>query len=88
MRGVLRGVGHHQRQVLPDVLHDGDLLLMMGAGDIGYIAHRIATDGFAGNSPTTSSQICIASSLVMYCMNLTAASYFSPSALVVIALTQ
>ena len=35
--------------VLPDVLHDGDLLLMMGAGDIGYIAHRIATDGFAGS---------------------------------------
>ena len=35
--------------VLPDVLQDGDLLLMMGAGDIGYIAHRIATDGFAGS---------------------------------------
>ena len=34
------------RHVLPDVLQDGDLLLMMGAGDIGYIAHQIASDGF------------------------------------------
>ena len=33
--------------VLPDVLHDGDLLLMMGAGDISYVAHRIASEGFA-----------------------------------------
>ncbi|ARO69759.1 UDP-N-acetylmuramate--L-alanine ligase [Xylella fastidiosa subsp. pauca] len=33
-------------EVLPDVLHDGDLLLMMGAGDIGSIAQRIAHDGF------------------------------------------
>jgi UDP-N-acetylmuramate--alanine ligase len=32
--------------VLPDVLQDGDLLLMMGAGDIGYVAHQIAADGF------------------------------------------
>src|SRR5690606_20544742 len=34
-------------QVLPDVLRDGDLLLMMGAGDIGYVAQQIATEGFA-----------------------------------------
>ncbi|HHW4680312.1 MAG TPA: UDP-N-acetylmuramate--L-alanine ligase [Xylella taiwanensis] len=33
-------------EVLPDVLQDDDLLLMMGAGDIGYIAQRIAHDGF------------------------------------------
>jgi len=32
--------------VLPDVLQDGDLLLMMGAGDIGYIAQQIAGEGF------------------------------------------
>jgi len=32
--------------VLPDVLHDGDLLLMMGAGDIGHAAQQLARDGF------------------------------------------
>lgn len=35
------------RDVLPDVLRDGDLLLMMGAGDIGAAAQQIAADGFA-----------------------------------------
>lgn len=34
-------------QVLPDVLNDGDLLLMMGAGDIGHAAQQIAAKGFA-----------------------------------------
>ncbi|GAB3348740.1 UDP-N-acetylmuramate--L-alanine ligase [Lysobacter tyrosinilyticus] len=34
--------------VLPDVLNDGDLLLMMGAGDIGHAAQQIASNGFAG----------------------------------------
>lgn len=33
--------------VLPDVLADGDLLLMMGAGDIGAVAQQIAAQGFA-----------------------------------------
>lgn len=33
-------------QVLPDVLRDGDLLLMMGAGDIGHAAQQIAAHGF------------------------------------------
>jgi UDP-N-acetylmuramate--alanine ligase len=32
--------------VLPDVLNDGDLLLMMGAGDIGHAAQQIAAHGF------------------------------------------
>jgi UDP-N-acetylmuramate--alanine ligase len=32
--------------VLPDVLQDGDLLLMMGAGDIGHVAQHIASQGF------------------------------------------
>ncbi|AKK68865.1 UDP-N-acetylmuramate--L-alanine ligase [Xanthomonas translucens] len=36
--------------VLPDVLQDGDLLLMMGAGDIGYVAQHIAQDGFVGGA--------------------------------------
>lgn len=36
--------------VLPDVLQDGDLLLMMGAGDIGAIASDIANKGFEGAS--------------------------------------
>ena len=34
--------------LLPDVLQDGDLLLMMGAGDIGYVASEIAAKGFEG----------------------------------------
>ena len=34
--------------VLPDVLQDGDLLLLMGAGDIGHAAQQIATQGFEG----------------------------------------
>ena len=36
--------------VLPDVLNDGDLLLMMGAGDIGYAAQQIAANGFNGSN--------------------------------------
>jgi UDP-N-acetylmuramate--alanine ligase len=32
--------------VLPDVLQDGDLLLLMGAGDIGHAAQQLATQGF------------------------------------------
>ena len=36
--------------VLPDVLHDGDLLLVMGAGDIGAVAGEIAAKGFEGAS--------------------------------------
>ncbi|KLJ02344.1 UDP-N-acetylmuramate--L-alanine ligase [Luteimonas sp. FCS-9] len=32
--------------VLPDVLRDGDLLLMMGAGDIGATVQRLVQDGF------------------------------------------
>ena len=32
--------------VLPDVLQDGDLLLLMGAGDIGYVAQHISSHGF------------------------------------------
>ncbi|MEO6170608.1 MAG: cyanophycin synthetase, partial [Lysobacter sp.] len=35
--------------VLADVLEDGDLLLLMGAGDIGQAAQQIAANGF----PTT-----------------------------------
>jgi UDP-N-acetylmuramate--alanine ligase len=35
--------------VLPDVLRDGDLLLLMGAGDIGQAAQRIAKHGFGGS---------------------------------------
>ena len=34
--------------VLSDILNDGDLLLMMGAGDIGHAAQQIATQGFEG----------------------------------------
>lgn len=36
--------------VLADVLVDGDLLLMMGAGDIGQAAQSLATNGFADNA--------------------------------------
>ena len=34
--------------VLPDVLQDGDLLLLMGAGDIGHVGHDIVAHGFEG----------------------------------------
>ena len=34
--------------VLPDLLQDGDLLLVMGAGDIGHVAGQIASNGFKG----------------------------------------
>jgi len=45
--GVVVGQVAELGTVLPDVLQDGDLLLMMGAGDIGYVAQHIAQDGFA-----------------------------------------
>ena len=32
--------------LLPDILQDGDLLLMMGAGDIGHAAQQLAANGF------------------------------------------
>ena len=51
-------------------------------------ASTSATDGLAGNSPTMSSQTCIASSEVRYCMNLLAAASFSPLALELMPLTQ
>ncbi|RMH94235.1 UDP-N-acetylmuramate--L-alanine ligase [Lysobacter pythonis] len=35
------------REVLPDVLRDGDLLLVMGAGDIGAAAQQLAAEGLA-----------------------------------------
>ncbi len=35
--------------VLPDVLQDGDLLLLMGAGDIGHVAQDLIAHGFEGN---------------------------------------
>jgi len=38
--------------VLPDVLQDGDLLLLMGAGDIGHMSQHIATHGFAAKDAT------------------------------------
>jgi len=36
--------------VLADVLQDGDLLLLMGAGDIGHAAQQLAMHGFEGVS--------------------------------------
>jgi UDP-N-acetylmuramate--alanine ligase len=35
------------RAVLPDILQDGDLVLLMGAGDIGHAAQQLAEQGFA-----------------------------------------
>ena len=37
-------------EVLPDILQDGDLLLVMGAGDIGAAAQQLAANGFGGRS--------------------------------------
>jgi len=45
---VVVGSAAELRDVLPDLLADGDLLLMMGAGDIGHAAQRLAGEGFAG----------------------------------------
>ena len=43
---------HNEEEVLPrvlaDVLADGDLLLVMGAGDIGGVAAELATNGIHG----------------------------------------
>jgi len=39
---VVVGLATELAQVLPDILIDGDLLLMMGAGDIGHAAQQIA----------------------------------------------
>jgi len=33
-------------EVLPDILRDGDLLLVMGAGDISHTAQDLAEGGF------------------------------------------
>jgi UDP-N-acetylmuramate--alanine ligase len=45
---VLVGAAKELPVVLPDVLRDGDLLLLMGAGDIGHVAGDIGTNGFSG----------------------------------------
>ena len=45
---VLAGSARDLPALLPDVLQDGDLLLLMGAGDIGYVAAEIAAKGFDG----------------------------------------
>jgi len=42
---VVNGPGE-LREVLPDILEDGDLLLVMGAGDIGHAAQALAAEGF------------------------------------------
>jgi len=47
---VVVGSARELPGVLPDVLHDGDLLLVMGAGDIGHVANDIANRGFEGAS--------------------------------------
>ena len=43
---VVVGSAGELAAVLPDVLRDGDLLLMMGAGDIGAAAQALAAQGF------------------------------------------
>ncbi|HET8818523.1 MAG TPA: UDP-N-acetylmuramate--L-alanine ligase [Xanthomonadaceae bacterium] len=45
---VVVGSAAELAAVLPDVLVDDDLLLMMGAGDIGQAAQQVARNGFAG----------------------------------------
>jgi UDP-N-acetylmuramate--alanine ligase len=49
---VVVGGAQELRGMLSDILRDGDLLLMMGAGDIGYAAQQIAADGFGGERAT------------------------------------
>lgn len=43
---VVTGSAGDLASLLPDVLQDGDLLLLMGAGDIGYAAQNLAANGF------------------------------------------
>ena len=43
---VVTGSASDLAALLPDVLQDGDLLLLMGAGDIGYAAQNLAANGF------------------------------------------
>ena len=43
---VVVGSAGELAAVLPDVLQDGDLLLLMGAGDIGHAAQQLAAHGF------------------------------------------
>jgi UDP-N-acetylmuramate--alanine ligase len=45
---VVAGSAKELPAVLADVLADGDLLLMMGAGDIGYVAAELAANGMNG----------------------------------------
>jgi UDP-N-acetylmuramate--alanine ligase len=47
---VLIGHPRELAQVLPDVLRDGDLLILLGAGDIGRSALQLARDGLQGGS--------------------------------------
>ena len=48
---VLAGSARDLPTVLADVLADGDLLLLMGAGDIGHMSLHIAAHGFAAKDP-------------------------------------
>ena len=45
---VLAGTARDLPRVLADVLADGDLLLVMGAGDIGHVAAELAAHGIKG----------------------------------------
>lgn len=45
---VVIGPAQELPDVLGDVLQDGDLLLLMGAGDIGHVAQQIAREGLRG----------------------------------------
>jgi UDP-N-acetylmuramate--alanine ligase len=43
---VLVSDAHDLPQLLPDVLRDGDLLILMGAGDIGQVVQALVSQGF------------------------------------------
>jgi UDP-N-acetylmuramate--alanine ligase len=45
---VLVGSAAELPAVLADILHDGDLLLVMGAGDIGQVPNELVANGFKG----------------------------------------
>ena len=49
---VVVGAASELPAVLGDVLEDGDLLLMMGAGDIGQVAQHVAMHGFVAEGDT------------------------------------
>src|SRR5690606_35375783 len=55
---VVTGPAQELPDVLADVLRDGDVLLMMGAGDIGQVAQQVAREGLRGRVAAEGTRPC------------------------------